>query len=114
MGRRGRRWWKVDCGTCVNGVAIKTVGAPDSFHAYTKTLREGKKRQVRHMTAAVGHPTLRLLRVAVGPLQLGSLQPGQWRDATPAEMQALRGILRATGPRSRPGRSPRSRKKRKS
>lgn len=42
------------------------------------TLREGKNRQIRRMTAAVGHPTLRLVRVAIGPWHLGQLQPGQW------------------------------------
>lgn len=41
-------------------------------------LREGKNRQVRRMTAKVGLPTLRLIRVAIGPWQLGNLQPGQW------------------------------------
>jgi len=44
------------------------------------TITEGRKRQVRRMTAAVGHPTLRLIRQAVGPWQLGSLQPGEWRE----------------------------------
>lgn len=44
------------------------------------TLREGLNRQVRRMTAAVGHPTLRLVRVAIGPIALGDLPPGQWRD----------------------------------
>ncbi len=53
------------------------------------TLREGKKRQVRHMTAAVGLPTLRLVRVRIGCVALGHLQPGQWRDLTPEEVQDL-------------------------
>lgn len=53
------------------------------------TLREGRKRQVRRMTAAVGHPTLRLVRVAIGPLQLGDLPPGAWRELTPTEREAL-------------------------
>ncbi len=39
---------------------------------------EGKKRQIRRMTAAVGHPTLRLIRAAVGPWELGALKPGEW------------------------------------
>ncbi|MEX0615640.1 MAG: pseudouridine synthase [Methylophaga sp.] len=42
------------------------------------TIREGKNRQVRRMTAAVGHPTLRLIRAAIGPWSLGDLLPGQW------------------------------------
>lgn len=47
-------------------------------------LREGKNRQVRRMSARVGHPTLRLVRVAIGPWQLGNLQPGQWCDVPAA------------------------------
>jgi len=43
-------------------------------------LREGRNRQVRRMTAAVGCPTLRLVRVGIGPLELGRLEPGQWRE----------------------------------
>lgn len=44
------------------------------------TIREGRNRQVRRMTAAVGLPTLRLVRVRIGEWQLGDLQPGQWRE----------------------------------
>jgi 23S rRNA pseudouridine2457 synthase len=43
------------------------------------TIREGRNRQVRRMTAAVGLPTLRLVRVQVGPYDLGDLQPGEWK-----------------------------------
>jgi 23S rRNA pseudouridine2457 synthase len=57
-------------------------------------LTEGRKRQVRRMTAAVGHPTLRLVRVGIGPLELRNLEPGAWRDLTPGELQALRSMLR--------------------
>ena len=53
------------------------------------TLREGRNRQVRRMTAAVGHPTLRLLRIAIGPIELGNLTPGQCRELTPEERAAL-------------------------
>ncbi|MEM7470901.1 MAG: pseudouridine synthase [Pseudomonadota bacterium] len=55
----------------------KTV--PDSWVELTIT--EGRNRQVRRMTAAVGHPTLRLIRIAVGDWHLGDLEPGAWRDA---------------------------------
>lgn len=44
------------------------------------TIREGKNRQVRRMTAAVGLPTLRLIRCAIGNWTLGELQPGQWKQ----------------------------------
>lgn len=53
------------------------------------TLTEGKNRQVRRMTAAVGFPTLRLVRVSIGNLQLDGLQPGQWRDLTTSEQKLL-------------------------
>ena len=53
-------------------------------------LEEGKKHQVRRMTAAVGLPTLRLVRVAIGPLKLIDLQPGQWRRLEPQEIRDLR------------------------
>lgn len=43
------------------------------------TISEGRNRQVRRMTAAVGLPTLRLVRVAIGGIALGRLQPGEWR-----------------------------------
>ncbi|HAJ64212.1 MAG TPA: pseudouridine synthase [Cyanobacteria bacterium UBA8543] len=53
------------------------------------TLTEGRNRQVRKMTAAVGFPTLRLVRAAIAHLRLDTLKPGQWRDLTPAELKPL-------------------------
>lgn len=50
------------------------------------TLREGRNRQARRMTAAVGHPTLRLVRIAIGPWRLGELAPGQWVEADSADL----------------------------
>lgn len=54
------------------------------------TLTEGRNRQVRRMSAAVGHPTLRLVRVAIGQLRLKGLKPGQWRDLSTNEIAALK------------------------
>ncbi len=48
-------------------------------------LTEGKNRQVRRMTAAIGHPTLRLIRARIGEFALGPLGPGTWRDLNAAE-----------------------------
>lgn len=52
-------------------------------------LIEGKNRQVRRMTAAVGHPTLRLIRIAIGQFPLGDLVPGNWRDVSTLERQLI-------------------------
>jgi 23S rRNA pseudouridine2457 synthase len=57
------------------------------------TLTEGRNRQVRRMTAAVGHPTLRLVRSAIGMLQLGTLKPGEWRELTKTERAWLQSRL---------------------
>lgn len=61
-------------------------------------LREGRKRQVRRMCAAVGFPVLELTRVRIGPLELGHLKPGRFRALSPSEVAAL---LRAAGPAER-------------
>ena len=54
------------------------------------TLREGRKRQVKRMCAAIGHPVHRLQRVAFGPLRLGDLGEGHVRRLSPAEVARLR------------------------
>ena len=53
------------------------------------TLTEGRNRQVRRMTAAVGFPTLRLVRVAIGGLHLAGLAPGEWRELAGDELQVV-------------------------
>jgi 23S rRNA pseudouridine2457 synthase len=55
------------------------------------TLTEGRNRQVRKMTAAVGHPALRLIRTRIGDLTLEGLSPGMWRSLTADEIRPLAG-----------------------
>ena len=54
------------------------------------TIREGRKRQVKRMLSAVGHPVTELTRVAFGPLELGDLPAGEWRELSDGEVEALR------------------------
>jgi len=66
---------------------------PVTPHGPTAWLRmvltEGRKRQIRHMTAAVGLPTLRIMRVAIGSVALGSLSPGEYRHLSAQEVRQL-------------------------
>jgi 23S rRNA pseudouridine2457 synthase len=57
------------------------------------TLREGRNRQVRKMTAAVGHPTLRLMRTSIAFLTLKEMHPGEHRELTPEEIETLYSLL---------------------
>ena len=57
------------------------------------TLREGRNRQVRKMTAAVGHPTLRLVRTSIAFLTLRELHPGEYRELTSKEIEKLYNLL---------------------
>jgi 23S rRNA pseudouridine2605 synthase len=65
-------------------------------------IHEGRNRQIRRMLEAVGHPVLHLARIRIGPVALGDLEPGTYRDLTPAELAALRREL--GGGRKRRGR----------
>lgn len=75
------------------------------------TLTEGRNRQVRRMTAAVGYPTLRLIRVAIGTgqaqLTLAGLEPGQWRYLTPTEIHHLQSLVRDASTKQRTSHPPR-------
>lgn len=58
-------------------------------------LREGMNHQVRRMTAAVGHPTLRLVRTGIGFLSLNDLRPGEYRELSKVEISQLKTLLRS-------------------
>ncbi|MBN1311066.1 MAG: rRNA pseudouridine synthase [Anaerolineae bacterium] len=64
------------------------------------TLREGRKRQIRRTAAVLGHPAVSLLRIKIGPIELGDLPSGGWRRLTDKEIEALQ-VLRSAKPRRR-------------
>ena len=69
---------------------INVVTASPTRTVMEMTIREGRNRQIRKMCEAVGLQVKRLKRTAIGPLKLGMLQPGEWRELTRAEIAALR------------------------
>jgi 23S rRNA pseudouridine2457 synthase len=98
---------KLETGIMINGEITKPCiveiisppdlpprGKPVTPHSPTSwvkmLLSEGRNRQIRHMTAAVGFPTLRLVREAIGPVHLGELHPGQLRELTPGEIRKMK------------------------
>ncbi len=64
-------------------------------------LHEGRRRQVRTMCAAIGHPVVRLRRVRVGPIRLGALKPGEFRELTRDEVRQLEELAARHGGRDR-------------
>lgn len=86
---------KLSTGVMIDG----KMTAPAQVHVVTKepgrvvaliTIYEGRNRQIRKMCEAVGLEVARLRRVSIGPIKLGMLQPGQWRELTTAELTAIR------------------------
>ena len=73
---------RVHVGTTVKGARPTTL--------LTVTIHEGRNRQVRKMCSAVGLPVRDLRRIRMGPITIGRLKPGQWRDLTPAEVKRLK------------------------
>jgi 23S rRNA pseudouridine2457 synthase len=71
---------------------VITPHGPTSWLSFE--IFEGKKRQIRHMTAAVGLPTLRLVRIGIGPIGLGNLLPGEWRYLLPEELGQIRQLVK--------------------
>ncbi len=86
------RWRR---GLCVDGrrtapADVSVVGRKKDYTRLRIVLREGRKRQIRKIAAQLGHPVRRLIRVRIGPVQLGDLQPEQWRPLSKSELKQLR------------------------
>jgi 23S rRNA pseudouridine2605 synthase len=69
--------------------SVQVVQRRGDHSALSITIHEGRKRQVRRMCQAVGHPVTRLVRVRIGPVADRRLAPGTWRELTPGEVRAL-------------------------
>jgi 23S rRNA pseudouridine2605 synthase len=69
---------------------IELIERNTEFTRFRIVLREGRKRQIRRIAAALGHPVRRLVRERIGPLALGDLQPGHWRYLSEAEIRQLK------------------------
>ena len=80
----------LDDGTKTLPAIIRVVAEEDERTVMEMTIREGKNRQIRRMCEAVGLQVARLSRKSVGPVKLGMLKPGQYRELKPAEVLALK------------------------
>ncbi len=82
----------------VHGVEVierKEAGAGAGSEPHTRlsvVMREGRKREVRRIFDALGHPVRRLIRERLGPISLGALPPGEWRELSREETEALRSL----------------------
>ncbi len=77
-------------------------GARGDQSIISVVLHEGRTRQVRKMCEAMGHPVVRLRRVRIGPIRLGALKPGEFRELTPGEVRQLEEIAARHAGRNRP------------
>lgn len=79
----------LDDGERTRPASVRVAAEDEGRSVLEISIKEGKNRQVRRMCEAVGLSVARLRRSAVGPLKLGMLKSGQWRELTPAEVKAL-------------------------
>ncbi|MGH8184629.1 MAG: pseudouridine synthase [Rhodanobacteraceae bacterium] len=84
----------VDRGESLSAESVRAIGGGDRNTWLEIVLCEGKNRQIRRMLSACGHDVLRLMRVAIGTLELGDLPKGAWRELTVDEVQSLPGAKR--------------------
>src|SRR5690606_9448996 len=86
--------------------SVKKVRKVEANSWLEITIHEGRKHQVKRMLEAVGHPVIKLLRIKMGPLVLGDLEPGEFRFLTDREANALRAVVEQRRASERDGRDP--------
>lgn len=69
--------------------SVRIVRGSTEFTTLRVVMTEGKKRQIRRIAQLLGHPVKRLVRTRIGMLELGTLKPGEWRELTPKDVEAL-------------------------
>ena len=77
-------------GTRTSPAEVTMLHRSETTTSLGVTVHEGKKRQIRLMMAAIGHPVVKLTRVRVGPIRLGALPPGEWKDLSESEVSEMR------------------------
>jgi 23S rRNA pseudouridine2605 synthase len=87
-----RRGVTLEDGPAVPTAVVLLRGGPDGSRLRL-TFTEGRKHEVKRYCQALGHPVVRLRRIAFGPVTLGDLPVGRWRALTPREVTALRGAI---------------------
>lgn len=90
--RRLLKGVQLDDGTA-RAEAVEVTGKTGEGVRLSLVLKEGRNREVRRLMESVGHPVLRLKRVRFGPIRLGGLEEGRWRELTEREIRALRGSV---------------------
>ncbi len=87
-------------GTRTSSAQLRRVGSigkgRQELSRITVILLEGRNRQIRRMFASIGHPVKKLMRMRMGPVKLGDLPPGHWRDLTVAEVAKLKSAVGST------------------
>ena len=83
----------LDDGTVTMPAQVQVDNKSEGRTVLRMTIFEGKNRQIRRMCEALGLEVARLRRVSVGPVKLGMLQPGKWRELTPTEVGAIRNAV---------------------
>jgi 23S rRNA pseudouridine2605 synthase len=85
---------------------VKKVRKAEANSWVEITIHEGRKHQVKRMLEAVGHPVIKLLRIKMGPLVLGDLEPGEFRFLTDREANALRSLVEQRRAQEQEGKDP--------